>query len=357
MQLGAVLVFDAGPLELRHGGIDVERLRAYTAKRMAELPGAREASFELECHVRHVSLPRPCDERALKRLAASVFSQALDPARPPWELWVVEGLEGRRFALLAKLDSALLEPSPSLLRRALSAAQPFELLGRVTGALAGSASHSAHRRIEWLALAEADVAAVRTRFGGTERDVVLAALAAAFRRSAPRESLRVATPSFADGRVSSARFRLPVEVADARARLVAVRAACERHPPGGVEHPSLARELAVLARTAHADVAAYALESRPAPESLLGARLQAFVPIAPVLPGQTLGVTVTRLGDKVQIGLAADAARLPDLSALCDALAAGFDELRRYAAEQSEKGAKVPARRRRRPERPMEQTR
>jgi hypothetical protein len=122
MQLGAVLVFDAGPLTLRNGGIDVERLRAYTAERLPELPRSRQRrvelalgrlayfaedpSFQLDYHVRHASLPRPGDERALKRLAGRVFSQALDPDKPLWELWVVEGLEEGRFALIAKLDSA-----------------------------------------------------------------------------------------------------------------------------------------------------------------------------------------------------------------------------------------------------------
>ena len=59
--------------------------------------------------MRHASLPRPGDERALKRLAGRVFSQALDPDKPLWELWVVEGLDEGRFALIAKLDSALVE--------------------------------------------------------------------------------------------------------------------------------------------------------------------------------------------------------------------------------------------------------
>src|SRR6267142_2196324 len=125
MQLGAVLVFDAGPLQLRHGGVDVERLRAYTAKRLS-------------------GLPRPGDERALKRFAARVFSQELDPEKPLWELWIVEGLEAARFALLAKCDAALLEPSArtsgTLARAGEEVVRRVASLARPSGLLEGAAS-------------------------------------------------------------------------------------------------------------------------------------------------------------------------------------------------------------------------
>ncbi|MGH9887284.1 MAG: wax ester/triacylglycerol synthase domain-containing protein, partial [bacterium] len=111
MQVGAVLVFDAGPLELRHGGIDIERVRAYTAARLSaserSAPLVDDPFFSLDYHVRHAALPRPGDERQLKRLAARIFSQSLDREKPLWELCFVEGLEDARFALIAKLDAAL----------------------------------------------------------------------------------------------------------------------------------------------------------------------------------------------------------------------------------------------------------
>jgi diacylglycerol O-acyltransferase len=65
--------------------------------------------FQLTYHVRHTALPRPGDERQLKRLAGRVFSQALDRGRPLWELWLVEGLDGNRFALLSKTHHALVD--------------------------------------------------------------------------------------------------------------------------------------------------------------------------------------------------------------------------------------------------------
>lgn len=65
--------------------------------------------FNLRYHVRHTALPRPGGESELKRLAGRVFSQALDRSRPLWELWLVEGLAGGRFAVLTKTHHSLVD--------------------------------------------------------------------------------------------------------------------------------------------------------------------------------------------------------------------------------------------------------
>jgi len=65
--------------------------------------------FKVQYHVRHTALPRPGGDAELKRLAGRVFSQALDRSRPLWELWLVEGLGGGRFALLSKTHHALVD--------------------------------------------------------------------------------------------------------------------------------------------------------------------------------------------------------------------------------------------------------
>ena len=65
--------------------------------------------FKLPYHVRHTALPRPGSDDELRRLAGRVFSQALDRSRPLWELWLVEGLAGDRFALLSKTHHALVD--------------------------------------------------------------------------------------------------------------------------------------------------------------------------------------------------------------------------------------------------------
>ena len=52
---------------------------------------------------------RPGSEEQLRNLAARVFSQQLDRSKPLWELWLVEGLEGGRFAIVGKSHHALVD--------------------------------------------------------------------------------------------------------------------------------------------------------------------------------------------------------------------------------------------------------
>jgi len=125
MHVGAVTVFEAGPLTHPDGGIDVDRIRDYVASRLHLIPRYRQRlatvplgtrlvwvdddHFNIHYHVRHASLPRPGDERQLKRLSARIASQQLDRAKPLWEMWVVEGLEGGRFALVAKTHHCMID--------------------------------------------------------------------------------------------------------------------------------------------------------------------------------------------------------------------------------------------------------
>src|SRR5215211_4770198 len=65
--------------------------------------------LNLRYHVRATALPSPGSEDRLKALAGRVFSQQLDRDKPLWEIWLVEGLEGGRFAVLAKTHHALVD--------------------------------------------------------------------------------------------------------------------------------------------------------------------------------------------------------------------------------------------------------
>ena len=68
-----------------------------------------DPSFNLRYHVRRTALPSPGNEEQLHRLVSRVFSQRLDRSKPLWELWVVEGLHGGEFALLAKTHHAMVD--------------------------------------------------------------------------------------------------------------------------------------------------------------------------------------------------------------------------------------------------------
>src|SRR2546421_3061258 len=65
--------------------------------------------LNLRYHVRSTALPSPGSEEQLKALAGRVFSQQLDRDKPLWEIWLVEGLQDGRFALLAKTHHALVD--------------------------------------------------------------------------------------------------------------------------------------------------------------------------------------------------------------------------------------------------------
>jgi WS/DGAT/MGAT family acyltransferase len=65
--------------------------------------------FNLSYHVRHTALPEPGSEQQLRTLAARVFSQRLDRGKPVWELWLVDGLHDRRFAIVGKSHHCLVD--------------------------------------------------------------------------------------------------------------------------------------------------------------------------------------------------------------------------------------------------------
>ncbi|HEX2085645.1 MAG TPA: wax ester/triacylglycerol synthase domain-containing protein, partial [Solirubrobacteraceae bacterium] len=65
--------------------------------------------FNLRYHLRHTGLPAPGGDDELKRLAGRLFSQQLDRGKPLWEIWLVDGLRGDRFAIIGKTHHALVD--------------------------------------------------------------------------------------------------------------------------------------------------------------------------------------------------------------------------------------------------------
>ena len=261
MHVAAVAVFESGPLA-RGRGVDADRIRAYVASRLDGLDHYRQrlefapvsghpfwvddAHFDLDYHVRHAALPAPGGDRELKQLAGRILSQALDRRRPLWEMWIVEGLQDGRFALITKVHHCMVDgssgvglmtrlfrpdadatipeprpwsprPRPSPARLALDeiasrAAAPGAIwrvleawrapeqalrVARDRAAAVGEALRSGlrlpsatpleraigpHRRVEWRVLDLAALKALRRRLGGTLNDLVLAIVAGSMRR-------------------------------------------------------------------------------------------------------------------------------------------------------------------------------
>jgi diacylglycerol O-acyltransferase len=202
--------------------------------------------FNVTYHVRNTALPAPGTDRELKRLCGRLFSQELDRNKPLWEIWLVQRLQGDRFALVAKTHHCLVdgvsgvdittvlfdtaaepaplpEPEPWVPRPLPTAAQlladalleratvpgeigrglraltrgPRQVLGRtaeqagaVGALLTGGGAPSTplnvkigpHRRFTWVEAELAQFKAIKNELGGTVNDVVLTVVAVALGR-------------------------------------------------------------------------------------------------------------------------------------------------------------------------------
>jgi diacylglycerol O-acyltransferase / wax synthase len=107
-------------------GFDYEKLIALIADRIAFVPRYRQRlqsvpgrlanpvwvdddDFDFTYHIRRSALPRPGSMDQLRELVSRVMSRRLDRNRPLWEAYLVEGLEGGRFAVFSKAHQVLVD--------------------------------------------------------------------------------------------------------------------------------------------------------------------------------------------------------------------------------------------------------
>ena len=125
MHVGSVGIFEGGEFVNEAGGLEFDRILSLVEADLRRAPRFRQRlarvpmtghpvwidddRFNPLYHVRHTSLPLPGDERRLKRLVGRIMSEKLDRAKPMWELWFVEGLEGGRFAVVSKVHHCLID--------------------------------------------------------------------------------------------------------------------------------------------------------------------------------------------------------------------------------------------------------
>ena len=128
MHVGAVLVMDPpeGTRSLFSPSTRYAQIRRVIGQRLHLVPPLRQRAlrvpfglhhpvwvddpdFELDDHLTRASLPSPGGPAELDAFVAGVMSRQLDQDRPLWEMHVVEGLEGERIALVAKVHHAILD--------------------------------------------------------------------------------------------------------------------------------------------------------------------------------------------------------------------------------------------------------
>jgi len=113
-------------LQAPEDGFDYDRLFTLIRERIAFVPRYRQrlrsvpahmanpvwvddVDFDLSYHVRRSALPRPGTDEQLAELVARIMSRRLDRDRPLWEVYLVEGLEGDRLAILSKTHLAMVD--------------------------------------------------------------------------------------------------------------------------------------------------------------------------------------------------------------------------------------------------------
>ena len=125
MDIVSTQIYRSGPLMKDHGGVDVDSYREHIASILHRIPRARQKlkwipyadipvwvddpNFSIEYHIRHTALPRPGSQQQLKNLTANIIERPLDRERPLWELWLVEGLEHQRYAIICKIHNCMLD--------------------------------------------------------------------------------------------------------------------------------------------------------------------------------------------------------------------------------------------------------
>lgn len=103
-----------------------EKLKAFVVERIDPIPQFRwklrevpfgldlpywveDDQYRIDRHIHRIAVPAPGDMRALTELAGYLYSRRLDRSKPLWELWFIEGLAGRRYALLQKLHHCMMD--------------------------------------------------------------------------------------------------------------------------------------------------------------------------------------------------------------------------------------------------------
>jgi WS/DGAT/MGAT family acyltransferase len=108
------------------GGYSFDRIRQHVAdrvhlvrpfrKRVVEVPlrvhhpvWVDDADFDVDRHLKRVGLPAPGGPRELSAVVGHIASVQLERTKPLWELWIIEGLEGGRIALVAKVHHSAMD--------------------------------------------------------------------------------------------------------------------------------------------------------------------------------------------------------------------------------------------------------
>lgn len=407
-----------------------------------------DRDFDITYHVRRSALPKPGSDVQLHDLVARLTSRPLDRSRPLWEMYLVEGLTDDRIAIFTKSHSALVDgvdaleigqvifdrcdqprempeklwmPGREPRQAELVAGAVAEMItrpaegvatvrmrvgdvvGTATSAMGNiaallhtaataapsmplNATISRNRRFATAKTALDDYRTVRSRFGCTVNDVVLAVLTGALRNwllsrgepitafSTVRAMVPIAVDTATVGeadvggeavgggavgggavgggdaaaggterRASSLLIDLPVGEPNPVVRLSHIAHATEVHSRQNrtVAAQTLVRVSGTAPATLHAMGLRMAsglsqrmfnvmITNAPGPQSALclgGAQLLETYPVSPLIRNQALGIGLTSYDGHVYYGLNGDRDAMSDVDVLTGLLYEALDEL------------------------------
>ncbi len=130
MHVGALCIYDVSTVP--GGALGFKDILRYFENRLHKIPSLRyravevpmgldypywiaDPDFDIEFHMRHIALPQPGDWRQLCIQVARIHSRPLDMGRPPWEMYVIEGLDNidgvpkGSFAVVTKIHHSLVD--------------------------------------------------------------------------------------------------------------------------------------------------------------------------------------------------------------------------------------------------------
>ncbi len=136
LQVGALCLFEAGPLIDQTGCLRLDALRGHIESRLGSTRRFRQKlvpvpfglgrpvwvddqSFDITNHVRAAALPHPGGSTELRAFMAALLEVPLDRSRPLWEVWLVEGVQGDRIAVVPKVNHVMAD-GMAVLESALS---------------------------------------------------------------------------------------------------------------------------------------------------------------------------------------------------------------------------------------------
>ncbi len=367
-----------------------------------------DPNFNVARHIRWAALPEPGDAQTLFELIATELAERLDRDHPLWQCTVVENLADDRWALIVRAHHSLVDgvsgisllesfcdrdaddtpaDNPQQNHENRTAPGWFELATKtlrmpldvprfVVGALrslapiaiatispaAGSSLNGPigrQRRYVAVRTSLSEVREVGAAFGVTVNDIVLAAVAAGYRRLLLRrgeeptgDKLRILVPVsmrptdakyVLDNRISAMLPQLPIDIADPIERLGRIHDRMTAHKSSGTAQAEnsllsmagrlpfapVAWAVRLAAHFPQRGVGALATNvAGPRRElTVYGAKVLELLPCVPIAMRLRTAIAILSYGDHLAFGITGDYDTTPDIDLIADGIREGIAEL------------------------------